>query len=354
MKNRDILYLPLFILSLIFFLTSCSDSSEPTAHYKPDVSVTLVTSTGGNGDNGYNDLILSGIMRYYHDHEEEVRLSMRQPKNGDDVRELIKNWVINEKVENGTVSRSLLILASNEYEKIVKEINPELKDNQRILLFESFGTHLPDGVSSFRIGRYGASCLAGLMAEESPEAYIISACPDNEILRDAEQGFLDGYSLASKDRMSTVKYLSDNENGFSMPEKAYDMVKDLDEVFIFPLAGGSNNGIYRYSREDYFSLLLISGMDMDCRDYSTRIPFSMLTHIDVILQETLEEWHTTGTLTHHKDYYMEDGVEIKVNPFFLERVISFKDYYSVPEYWQQQKERWIEAAKEMERRYYEK
>ena len=354
MKIARVSYLTILIFSLVVIFTGCSGHSYPQSESSPSLGVTIITSTGGYGDNGYNDLIFSGIMRYYHNHESDVMLSMRQPENEEGIRTYIENWVLNTQVENGAKSRSLLILASSEYETILREVNPELSDYQHILLFESDGKGLPAGVSTFRIGRYGAAYLAGLMAGESPESYIISACPDNVILKDAEQGFSDGYQLASHGKSAVINYISENEKGFYMPEKAYDMVKDLDEVFIFPLAGGSNNGIYRYSREDYFSLLLISGMDMDCRDYSTRVPFSMLTHIDVILQEALEEWHTTGSITPHKDYYMEEGVEIKINPFFLERAISFKDYYSDPEYWQHQKDRWIEFAKEMERRHYEK
>lgn len=353
MKSTRVSNITILIVLLVFFLTGCSESSSPQFDNLPSLRITLITSTGGNGDNGYNDLILAGIMRYYNRHEADVWLSMRQPVNADVAREYIEDWILNTQVENGTKSRSLLILASSEYENILREKNPELKDYQRILLFESDGNNLPEGVSSFRIGRYGAAYLAGLMAGESPESYIISALPENGLLKDAEQGFSEGYQFASQGKTAVINYLSENEMGFSMPEKAYDLVKDLDEVFIFPLAGGSNNGIYRYSREDYFTLLLIAGMDVDCSDYSTRIPFSMLTHIDKILETTLEEWHNTGSLSSHKDYFMGEGVEIIVNSNFLDRVISFKDYYSNPDYWQQQKEKWINTAKDMERNYYD-
>lgn len=352
LMNKYLFTFP-FLVSLLL-LVGCEENTVSIPDVSPGLRITLVTSIGGNGDNGYNDLILSGIMRYYHNHEEEVNLSMRHPKSEGEVRVIIQEWMANDKIENGEDTHSLLILASNSYQRILNDIAIDLDSTRRILFFESDAKDLGDGVCTFRINRYGASCLAGLMAEKSPEAHIISANPDNELLLDAEQGFYDGFLFASDGKIPSVEYLADNESGFSMPEKAYDMVKELEEVFIYPLAGGSNNGIYRYSREDFFTLQLIAGMDIDCSDFSSRIPYSVVIHIDTILLRLLEEWHSTGELPSHIDFYMGEGAEIIINPLFLARANIFLDYYSDAEYWQNQKEKWEITAKEMERRYYEK
>ncbi len=352
---RTIIKIALSVTIILLSLVAggCSDKTDFPSEEMPKLSVTLVPSIGGSGDNGYNDRILTGVLRYYHNHEDEVSLSIRSPKKESDVEGIITEWTESEIRGNGS-NRSLLLLASESYKEFVKKADLQLKSHQRILLFECNHDGLGENISTFRIGRYGAACLAGLMAGESPEAYILSAYPDNLLLLEAEEGFAEGFEKSSDGKQLNVNYLSDSEEGFSLPEKAYGIVKEIDEAFIFPLAGGSNNGIFRYSRENYFILQLISGMDVDCSDYSTRIPFSMVINIDSILQGILEEWHAQGSISSHTEYFLGEGAEIVVNPFFFDRAYIFRDYYIDPEYWELQKEKYVETAKEMERRYYEK
>ena len=50
-------------LLVLVVLSSCTDRDGDTAEtFNESLSVTLVTSLNGAGDNGYNDLILSGAI----------------------------------------------------------------------------------------------------------------------------------------------------------------------------------------------------------------------------------------------------------------------------------------------------
>ena len=135
----------LLVLAVLF---SCSDRDGNTADtFDTTPLITLVTSTSGAGDNGYNDGIISGVMGFYE--KNDVRLSLVNPQNLTEARKFLQSWLANEKEE-----QQLLIFASSEYEQLLKENTVEPSDKKEILLFES--NSIPN-VSTFRIQRYGAS-----------------------------------------------------------------------------------------------------------------------------------------------------------------------------------------------------
>jgi basic membrane lipoprotein Med (substrate-binding protein (PBP1-ABC) superfamily) len=65
-----------FIFCIIIALSSCSNDDNAIDN-RP--LLTLITSTGGMGDNGYNDLILDGIMEFVT--RNDVDLSIVSPKD---------------------------------------------------------------------------------------------------------------------------------------------------------------------------------------------------------------------------------------------------------------------------------
>ena len=95
-------------------------------------------------------------------------------------------------------------------------------------------------------------------------------------------------------------------NGYSMPQEAYqqtDSLTNLNYRFIYPVAGGSNQGIYRYSRE-YPDRLYTAGMDVNLSAYSAHITFSTVKRIDQIVKQYINRLCTEGTFgdTLHTTY----------------------------------------------------
>lgn len=346
-RANSLLILILAGLALLYGCTSEKGAGEDLAAD----SVTLITSIGGSGDNGYNDLVLAGAMRFYQ-RNSDVHFSLRKPGDLAEARAILDAWLKDTSARTG---RSLLILASDDYLPLLEGREPKLNERQRILLFECPEGHRAAGVSTFRICRYGASWLSGAVAAESPEAHIVAANHAAGLMEDAVAGFRDAYSEVAG-KTAEIHYLAEDETGFNMPNKAYDLVKDIREAFIFPLAGGSNSGIYKYSREEEFSLQLVAGMDVDCSEYSTRVPFSLVIHIDNVIYGLLSVWLSSGEIPAHSDYTLSDSeaVELLANPLFFERAEAFVEYYAGEDYWQKRIDSFFETAKKRELEYYGK
>ena len=186
-------YLKYFLVLAV--LSSCSDSIDNTADaFDNTPLITLVTSTSGAGDNGYNDGIIAGVMGFYE--KNDVRLSLVNPQNLTEARKFLQSWLVNEKEE-----QQLLILASSEYEQLLKDNTFEPSDKKEILLFES--NSIPN-VSTFRIQRYGASYLAGCIASPHRAATVVAALPNEPILTDAINGFTAGYETYSDNKVEIL------------------------------------------------------------------------------------------------------------------------------------------------------
>ena len=327
---------------LIYFFvlavsSSCSDRDGDTAKtFNESLSVTLVTSLNGAGDNGYNDLILSGALKFYQEHE-NVTLSLVWPHDIAEADEMLTSWISKESEE-----RQLLILGSNEYEQMVREKEIELDGNKTILLFESEAIQ---GVNTVRIQRYGISYLAGCIVAPEGCATIVAALPDDPILTDAISGFSDGFNKYYNEEdvensyyfstgLDTI-YLANDYTGYAMPDSTYRLATEINNGFIYPLAGGSNNGIYKSVRDNHFALAMVIGMDADCSAHGKSIPFSVVIRTDKLVESYLTMWTDGEELPSHSSYGLEDGyTDIIISPYFYDMNIQWKSYYEEENYWE--------------------
>ena len=322
-------------------LSSCGDgnTAEPSA---PRPRITLVTALNGTGDNGYNDKITAGVMTFFEGHD--VAMSLVRPATVDEARKALHSWLATDEDR-----RSLLILAGSEYAAMMKSEDIALAKNQKILLFESDG--IP-GICTFRIQRYGASYLAGCMAAPHREAVAVAALPGEQTLSDAIQGFTEGYDTHSGGRRAEVRYLADDYSGYAMPDSAYRLAATMEKSFIYPLAGGSNNGFYKYSREHNFVTMLVSGMDADCSAYSNRVPFSVVIKMDEVVEAYLSDWYQGLELAESRTFGLESGmVDIVVSPLFNKTTDVWEDYYFDKPYWQDAYEQYKAEAIGKEAKY---
>lgn len=336
------------VILLVVFLGICYACSEKSHIAEPLPKITILTATNGVGDNGYNDLILAGVMQVYESHN--ISLSLITPATLEEAKNVLNEWV--HKESSGT--RELLVLASNEYEILTDDIDAALSSDKYILLIESDKDIIQENVSSVFIRRYGISYLSGCMARRAESAYVISAMDTDSYIKDAVKGFVEGYSSDEKD--AKVIYLAEDESGYSMPGEAYKTMREIDyNAFVYPLAGGSNNGMYKSTREQEFCLQLIAGMDVDCSQYSTRVPFSVVFDIKRIVASLLEEWIIGGEL--EKQYVFdisdEDIVSVIINPDFYRDMITWEEWYDSPYYWNDTYIKFKNVAKEKEEEYYE-
>ncbi len=321
MRRNSLSGVILFIVPVL--LSSCSGVGDNDGLRRP--RLTVITSLNGAGDNGYNDKVLEGVMQFYESHD--MAMSLVRPATVDEARSVLHSWLAAE-----ADAPSLLVLAGSDYEAMMKSENVTPGGNRKILLFESDGV---PGVCTFRILRYGASYLAGCIAAPHGEARVVAALPGERILEDGIAGFADGYGAHSGGRKSEVVYLADDYSGYARPDSAYRLAAKMESSFVYPLAGGSNSGLYKYSREHGFVTMLVAGMDADCSARSDRVPFSVVIRMDEVVERYLNDWYDGRELPASRTFGLESGVvDIVVSPLFNAVTDIWEDYYLDPEYWQ--------------------
>lgn len=336
---------------LILLFTGCEKSSEENLSKETFPSVVYVNTLSGGGDIGYTDQIIEGLMRF--NMESKTTLSLRNPSDMDEVAAIIQEWYVSSQKSD---SKSVLVLGDYTYEPCLNKLNLELSDSQNIVIVDTpFSENRQKGVYSFFISRYGVSYLAGLMVGESGQATIIAACEGIPSIDESVEGFYEGYKEGSGKDVE-IFYLDSDYKGFSMPQKAFERSKDLDAGFIYPLAGGSNNGVFRYTRENPFTSMLVVGMDIDCSGLSSRVPFSVVIPIAEALTSVLIDWYEDKMDPRDLVFHFgeEYGAKIMINESFLSNVWIWEDYYDDPDYWKNQMSKYSEDAKSMEKKYYEK
>jgi basic membrane protein A len=324
-------------------MAACSsddDEEEEPVVARP--SVTYMTSVSGLGDNGYNDLIMQGVMTFA-EKNPDVEVYLRFPSSTDDARQMLEEW--QTKTADEASSEQLLLLGESAYAPLLQTAASPLAEHQRILVVESDSITSPlQRVSTLHIRRYGAAYLTGCLAREAEYAFVMAAYPGDTIVRDAERGFCEGYHDAGG-KTAEVHYLASDAGGYAMPNAAYSWLTSLSDslgggfwipdAFIFPLAGGSNNGVYKYTRDQEISLLLVSGMDVDASAYSVRVPCSMVLHLDRLVNRLLNDWVDDGDLPTHTEVGLEDSeaIEVVANPTFYQNAVTFQEYYMDLNYW---------------------
>lgn len=280
----------LFVSLMPLFL-SCSKDEEfeqvESQETKKDEIVVIFTPNG-LGDLGYNDLILSGMQSVYKEHL-EVKMFLHAPYSMEEAGQIFKEWFF-----DGSENRSLCVLAASEYEFFLKtflEEQGEVPKNKEILLFESANRmELP--VSTFEFNMYGASYLAGVYASyvTDGECLIVKGNSNDETLLANTAGFVEGcvdFGLKKPE----IESLSEDYDGYSQPDEVYHKMYDWSKKykFIFPLAGGSNMGIYKFLRE-YEDCIYSVGMDVDQSRLSDNVIGSVIKRIDKVVALNVENW----------------------------------------------------------------
>lgn len=321
--------MPRFLLFSILFilLAGCGRQDEPV-HDNDHVcaDITVITPLSGLGDNGYNDEALAGVMDVASTSGLEV--SLLRPKTLEQAGEYVRRW---SEVENN--NRRLLVLPDTEYATLLSYV--QLSDVRSVLLFENDGKDMPSGVATFRIARYGTGYLSGCLAKGSETAHVIEGKKGDKTAEEAVSGFEEGYKKHRPDGIIVNHSLSDTFAGWSMPDAAYRIAGEYQNDFFFPLAKGSNAGVYKFSRESPFVLMLIAGMDVDCSLFSKRVPFSVVIDVRSVVKNYVSRWNAEENISGHMDYGMKEGkASVRLSTLFYEINDIWESYYNDPLYWQ--------------------
>lgn len=269
--------LALFIAAAASSCLSHSDEPEPEPE-RPTPQIIFLFSPGGLGDMSYNDCILKGIQLFKNDNS-DIDIYIYSPNSLEESERIFSDWL--KRPESNIPV--LFALASSDYEPMAEKYLSELTltPNKSILLFESLKEYADPNIHTFQISMYGASYLAGVTAAQcagDKKSLVVLANNSDGPISVSRDGFLAGYGAECD-----IEYLADDWTGYVSAPLAYQKMSTwaLDYGFIFPVAGGSNSGIYRYSREFEASPFL-AGMDIDQSSLSTKITGSVIKNIDVL------------------------------------------------------------------------
>lgn len=312
---------------LAVLLAACSGKEDEPFFDAEDVypDITVMVPLSGVGDNGYNDEALAGIFDGMGD--SGLELSILRPRSLAQAEAFAEEWEMGQ-----TGKRRLLVLADNEYGGIARSM--ELPGNLSVLLFEHDGEAMPGNVASFRISRRGVSYLSGCLAQGSGKVRIVGGREEDPVIKEASEAFIAGYRAKNPAGEVVTHYLADDASGFAMPDSLYRLAARHHDDFFFPLAKGSNAGLFKYSRETPFVLLLIAGMDLDCSLMSKRVPFSVVVDVRSVTKDYLSRWISGEDISGHRDFGMADGTaQVRLNPLFYEINDVWESYYSDPSYW---------------------
>lgn len=315
------------ILTFFFILLAgCGKQDEPV-HRDDHVcaDITVITPLSGLGDNGYNDESVAGVLDMATASGLEV--SLLRPKSLEQAGEYARAWS-----EHASAKRRLLVLADAEYSSILPQLQTSgIKD---VLLYEHDGNNMPADVATFHISRYGSGYLAGCLAKDSPVAHIIQGKDGDRISQEAVEGFTQGYEDSCADGKIVVHTLSDTFAGWMMPDSAYRIAARNPDDFYFPVARGSNAGIYKFSREADFVLMLIAGMDVDCSLFSKRVPFSVVVDVRSVVRDYIRRWIDGEDISGQRRYGLEEGTaSIRLSELFYTINDIWDQYYLDPNYW---------------------
>ena len=282
-------------------LSSCNhtDELEPVS---PVPQIVFLFSPSGLGDMSYNDCILEGVQKFKMEHK-EIDIYIYSPESLPEAEKIFSDWLKRPESDIPV----LFVLGSSDYEPMAELhlAEHDLTPNKSILLFESRKQYKDENIHTFQISMFGASYLAGVCVRQCSEMtpLVLLANNTDSPISIAKDGFVAGYGSDCD-----VEYLADDWTGYVSASLAYRKMSDwaVDYDFIFPVAGGSNAGIYRYSREFEVSPYL-AGMDIDQSSLSNRITGSVIKHIDKLIYGYLTEWVTTGGMPENQLYGLESG-----------------------------------------------
>ena len=308
-------------LTLLMVLPSCDSDDGDTIAVSDRRKICVLFSSGGLGDDGYNDMIWRGLQNFTLSHP-DVWLQCFSPATAEEGTRLMNSWIERHKGET-----LLCVLAGSEYEQQaatlygLRPADSTATWRPDFLLFESDNPeHLP--LASFRMSLYGAAWLCGRSVKEMQltRPLCLLAHSHDQPTQTAAQGFFDGYGAPTDTACMAADW-----SGFSMPETAYQRMYDYARTydFIFGVAGASNLGVYRYLREKPDGVWTI-GRGWNQYTQSSQIIGNMVKRIDLVVEDYLTLWADGSEMPQVRLLGLESGyMDWQVAPAYADRLEEF-------------------------------
>ena len=326
-----------FCLVVLVFM-AC-ENRQPVDQVGKDLTVVFATTSSMTGD-GYNELILQGLMESIQSHQ-DIALHLLKPDSIGEARLQIEAWL-----KEATPTKAL-VLCGPEFEPVVAEIDSTAGS---ILLLDCYSPHRK-GVSTAVLKRYGGGWLAGAMIHEL-KMLLIKGLNGDRIIDAISSGFEDGYR-ESEGIAYQVVTLAEGYEGLSMIDEAFSIItRDSIMQFEFaegayvPVCGMARLGTFSFSQNYYRAAI---GIGEDCSIYSDNIPFSLVYDIGSIVRDYINRWAQDESWPEHETFGLATGhVRIAYNERFYLSMGFLSDWPISKDKWRALEAQYQSAALEKE------
>lgn len=281
------------------WLTACSDDDGPVSQENQIPQVTLLFPVNGLGDQSYSDNIYEGVCRA----KALIRLNRAVefieyvPTNEEEAETFMAHWMN----QPGTARRLLMVCESSFIEWMERHSDWKSTPERQIVWLDVDGED--ERYHTRYISLYGVSYMAGKAVTTMgiERSAIVLANPENAPLLEASEGFFDGQKagggICSPER-DVYLLASHAGEGFNASDELFRLAYQLEQngyQFVFPVCGGSSQGLYRYTRmhtEGTQEIFYTCGLDVDQQIYSRQIAFSLLKRYDQMVEDYILDWAT--------------------------------------------------------------
>lgn len=309
--NKHILTVLAFAAGL---LLSCSNQHGSDA-VEDSWEVTAILTPMGLGDLGYNDQMYLGLC--YVREQLGCNVITLNPASVHQADSMAMEWKTAKTVAG---KHKLLILCDGNYGGIVSSMGWENSLTDAILLMDSTDDSL--SVYTRYLSLYDACHEVGrklpeFVHDDSKSAAVVLANEWDQSICQARDGFLLGASECGV-KVDTYYLNSNPGQGYSQADSLYHLCYEIagNHAFLLPLAGGSNNGVYRYGREQHADTLWTCALDSDLSYLSRTIAYGIMKNIDQLLLDFCRSWRESEPLELHASYGLSsEYVNVEVNPY---------------------------------------
>lgn len=258
--------------------------------------IRVIYSINGLGDRSYIDNIHYGIWQAKVRHgEENLNMDFYSPTSMEMAENAIADWY-----SDRFSSRQLLIIADPLYIQLFDK-HPEWKSEKGAEIFIVDSERKDLDMYNWFIPLYGISHLAGQMLKTAgvDSVAMVIANDQDYAISEASLGFINGYTKSGGNITDNDIYYLANKSfeGYYNPDSLYRLCYTLDKKgyrFVVPIAGGSAQGIYRYTRQNTAltpkGMFYTCGYDVDMQEYSNHVAFSILKRTDKLVSEFIDDW----------------------------------------------------------------
>ena len=241
--------LPGFLLALFCVgISGCDLIRQAILSDLPDdadavpLRVTMIYPSDCIGDSGYCDSFHIGVRTA----EAELGISLTEVA-GMESDPAATEMQLREAAQNS----DLVLAAGYQMGASLARVAPEFPD-VRFAIFDVV-LDIPNVASinyKANEGSFLVAAIAALKSESGKIGYIGGA--DVPLLHEFEAGYIAGVNAVNPDAAVTVEYISEDETGFGMPDRAKEIAlaqyaSGIDVIYV--AAGGSGNGVLEAARE---------------------------------------------------------------------------------------------------------